>query len=78
MPAINNRMRNFECAGSSFKKKKNFIFYNDFKVFIMWILYLIYLLDYLDGIMEENIYYRCEVVVLQIVFEIGLFLGSRL
>ena len=44
----------------------------------MQILYSVYSLDYLDGIMEENIYCRCEAVVLRTVSEIGLFLELRL
>ena len=77
MPAIEDKIRNFKYTGSSFKKK-NSLFFNNFKAFIIQILYLVYLLDCSGGIVEENMYYRCKTVVLQTISGIGLFLGSRL
>ena len=76
IPAIKDKIRNFKCTGSSFKKK-NSLFFNDFKVFIIQTLYLIYLLDCLDNIMEKNVHCRYKAVVLWIVSKVGLFLGSR-
>ena len=59
-------------------RKKNSLFFNNFKVFIMRILYLIYLLNYSDNIIEKNIYYRYEVVIIQIISGVRLILKSRL
>ena len=75
--AMEGRMRNFECTGSSFKKK-NSLFFNDFKAFVMQILYLVYLLDCSDNIMKKNVHRRYKTVILWTVSGIGLFLGSRL
>ena len=46
-------------------------------MFIIQTSYSIYLLDYSGSIVEENTYYKCKTVVLQTIFKVRLFLGSR-
>ena len=74
---MKDRMRNFKYTDNSFKRKKNSLFFNNFKIFVIQTSRSIYLLDYSDSIIEKNIHHRYEAVVLWIIFGIRLFLGLR-
>ena len=63
IPTIKNKIRNFEYTDNNFKNFY-FLFFNNFKMFIIQISHLIYLLDCLGSIVEENTHYKYKVVVL--------------